>query len=377
MTLTRADLRAALSDANMQAFLKVIRNGEGTAGQDGYRTLFGGELFDSYARHPDRRITRTLGGRPITSTAAGAYQFLSRTWAGLVSQFGFEDFSPGCQDEGAVALIAGRRALQDILDGDFAAAIEKCAREWASLPGSPYGQPTMSLDLARALYLQHGGRPEPAPTQPVADAQAPAPVEDRTIPPDTPPALEPAMPIPIMIPIVLEALASLVPAIADIVGDKTKTVPERNIAAAVKLVDVAKTAIGAANEQDLVERIQADPQAAQAVKQAVQSVYFELAESGGGGIAGAAERALLMATSPIPPWKNPAMIVTILLLPMIYGVVGAVIFGAGWDSNIRSFVVGVVVGSTLGAVVAFWLGSSFGSDKKTNSILEAKSRVPG
>jgi hypothetical protein len=74
--------------------------------------MFGGGLFDSFADHPRQAITRSLGGKPITSTASGAYQFLSRTWDGLVKQYGFTDFSPKNQDLGAVALVAGRGALQ-------------------------------------------------------------------------------------------------------------------------------------------------------------------------------------------------------------------------------------------------------------------------
>lgn len=29
--------------------------------------------------------------------------------------------------------------------------------EWASMPGSPYGQPVISLDTARAVYVDAGG----------------------------------------------------------------------------------------------------------------------------------------------------------------------------------------------------------------------------
>ena len=73
--MNRTDLRAALADANVRAFLAVIRAGEGTSDDDGYRRCFGGSLFDSFADHP-RRVVRAGG---YTSTAAGAYQFLART----------------------------------------------------------------------------------------------------------------------------------------------------------------------------------------------------------------------------------------------------------------------------------------------------------
>lgn len=73
--------RQALQSANVRAFLRVIRSCEGTPDEAGYRRHFGGELFDSFAAHPNKHVTKPLGGRTITSTAAGAYQFLAGTWA--------------------------------------------------------------------------------------------------------------------------------------------------------------------------------------------------------------------------------------------------------------------------------------------------------
>lgn len=146
------DDMSALQNPNVQAFLMLIRTGEGTANANGYRTLFGGRLFDGFADHP--RITVTAGG--YTSTAAGAYQFLSKTWDGL----GLPDFSPGMQDLGAVMLIKRRGALADVIAGRLGAAIAKCNKEWASLPGSPYGQPTMTATRAASLFAQWGGTQE-------------------------------------------------------------------------------------------------------------------------------------------------------------------------------------------------------------------------
>ena len=94
--------------ANLRAFLYMIRHCEGTAGENGYRTQFGGGLFDSFADHPRQAITRTLGGKPITSTAAGAYQFLARTWDECAKALGLPDFSPASQDAAATFLINQR-----------------------------------------------------------------------------------------------------------------------------------------------------------------------------------------------------------------------------------------------------------------------------
>lgn len=148
---------ADLKNPNVQAMLRVIRAGEGTAGPNGYRTLFGGGLFESYADHPRQAITRTMGGRSITSTAAGAYQFLASTWDETARLMKLPDFSPRSQDLGALGRIAARGALADVKAGQFDAAIKKIAREWASMPGSPYGQPVISWDRARALYASAGG----------------------------------------------------------------------------------------------------------------------------------------------------------------------------------------------------------------------------
>jgi len=142
----------ALQAANMQAFLTLVRTGEGTLGANGYRTLYGGRLFDSFADHP--RISVTAGG--WTSTAAGAYQILSKTWNRAQAALGLTDFSPASQDAAAVWLIQQRGALGDVLAGRFDAAISKCNKEWASLPGSPYGQPTLTLDRAHQVLAANG-----------------------------------------------------------------------------------------------------------------------------------------------------------------------------------------------------------------------------
>jgi muramidase (phage lysozyme) len=152
---------------NVQAFLRVIRRGEGTSSADGYKIIFGGSRFqgldgvpgtaDDFSDHPRRVITRTMGGKPISSSAAGAYQFLASTWDETRSIMRLGDFSPASQDRGAVGRIAARGALDDVKAGRFDAAIVKVAKEWASMPGSPYGQPVISLATARAVFEGAGG----------------------------------------------------------------------------------------------------------------------------------------------------------------------------------------------------------------------------
>lgn len=144
---------ALLGNRNVQAILRVIRAGEGTADDGGYSRLYGGAQFSGYADHP-RQSIRKWG---ITSTAAGAYQFLSRTWDETRRIMNLPDFSPRSQDLGALGRIAARGALADVLAGRFTTAIRKLNKEWASLPGSPYGQKTMRFDAALAIYQGNGG----------------------------------------------------------------------------------------------------------------------------------------------------------------------------------------------------------------------------
>jgi muramidase (phage lysozyme) len=143
---------------NVQAMLRVIRSGEGTSDANGYRRIVGGSLFSSYADHPRLVKSGTFSnGVTWRSTAAGAYQFLESTWDETRRIMNLPDFSPASQDMGALGRIAARGALADVIAGRLDSAMAKCAREWASLPGSPYGQPTISAERARAVFASAGG----------------------------------------------------------------------------------------------------------------------------------------------------------------------------------------------------------------------------
>lgn len=161
----------ARAQANQAAFLRTIRVAEGTAGPNGYRTAFGGALFNSYADHPRlaHRFTDKRG-RQLWTSAAGAYQFLAvspipgstrtttvDTWDRLKRKLRLADFSPGSQDLAAVELIDEAGALYDVRAGRFAAAIDKVRRTWASLPGAGYSQPERSLESLRIAYVNAGG----------------------------------------------------------------------------------------------------------------------------------------------------------------------------------------------------------------------------
>lgn len=152
--VTQADVR----HPNVQAFLRVIRVGEGTADPLGYRRIVGGDLFESFADHPRQLRSGTFrNGKRWRSTAAGAYQFLMRTWDETARIMRLPDFTPANQDLGAVGRIAARGALDHVKAGRFDEAIRRVAQEWASMPGSPFGQPVITWERARAVYAAAGG----------------------------------------------------------------------------------------------------------------------------------------------------------------------------------------------------------------------------
>jgi muramidase (phage lysozyme) len=153
--MNRNSLKAALTNCNIVAFLHAIRLGEGTSDALGYNRIVGGGEFSSNSHHPNVKVY--LPKYKVYSTAAGAYQIINPTWRRLVSQYGFEDFSPECQDEAAVALIAEKNALVDVMRGDIDSAIKKCSGVWASLPGSTAGQRIESSTLVKNEYVKFGG----------------------------------------------------------------------------------------------------------------------------------------------------------------------------------------------------------------------------
>jgi muramidase (phage lysozyme) len=137
--LTRYQLESALNDARVTSFLNVLGDSEGTGAR--YDILFAGRTFSSWARHPG-----TINGH----SAAGRYQFLSSTWAGLQAQYGFSDFGPHNQDLGAVALLNDCGALGRLLSNDFAGAVNAARFTWPSLPGG--SQQTRTFAQSAAVY---------------------------------------------------------------------------------------------------------------------------------------------------------------------------------------------------------------------------------
>lgn len=157
-----------MANDNLWAMLATIRYAEGTAGADGYGTLFGYGTFTDFSDHPANlgwkgvalpdAQCRAAGFSPgCVTTAAGAYQIVKPTWNTVANRLRLPDFSPESQDIAAIELIREKGAIPDVLAGRFNSAISKIRRVWASLPGAGYEQPERSLTALQNVYVQNGG----------------------------------------------------------------------------------------------------------------------------------------------------------------------------------------------------------------------------
>jgi muramidase (phage lysozyme) len=151
----------AIDDANVAAFLSMIKAAEGTAGANEYYTLFGGHSTLELDTHPEVRTYGDWTAAPGLeyTTAAGAYQITATTWKRLAAKLGLADFSPETQDRMAVELLREAGALELVKAGRFDDAVAKVAPVWASLPGSPHAakQKTRSRDFVLQAYEGAGG----------------------------------------------------------------------------------------------------------------------------------------------------------------------------------------------------------------------------
>jgi len=147
--------RTLLDNPHVKTQLDLIAASEGV--QHGYNTLFGNERFDSLDEHPNiSKKFKQTNNRTRSTTAAGRYQFLKSTWDEAANALGLADFSPESQDLAAIYLMERARALNDVASGDFANAERKLGKVWASLPSSPYPQPTRSQQFVRDFLAERG-----------------------------------------------------------------------------------------------------------------------------------------------------------------------------------------------------------------------------
>jgi RHS repeat-associated protein len=127
-------------ELNTRAFLTLVRHAEaGNIGKPlNYDVNYGGETFSDFTKHPNKAVTKWGN----TSTAAGAYQILYKTWKTYKSLIGVSDFTQATQDKMAVEIINQQEkynpkasgVVNDVQSGNVEAASNKLNRTWTSLP---------------------------------------------------------------------------------------------------------------------------------------------------------------------------------------------------------------------------------------------------
>lgn len=118
-----------------RAILDTLSDAEGAD----YNTLEGGGTFDDLSHHPNRK------GPHGTTTAAGRYQMIHKTWDQQAEKLGLPDMSHNSQDKAGIDLAITNykhNTGRNLIDDAKAGKIQWSAlSQWDSMPGQhhPYG----------------------------------------------------------------------------------------------------------------------------------------------------------------------------------------------------------------------------------------------
>jgi lysozyme len=233
---------------------------------------------------------------------------------------------------------------------NYAGAAEQFAR-WTYAAGKQLPGLVRRRAAERALFIQTDITPAvntpPASVPDVGDFPPMQPVA----------ALHVEQPMAPIVAALMPSLISAIPEIAKLFGSGPRT--DKTAAIAQKVAETVIAATNTANLQAAVETVQADPQMRKQATEAVQAMWYELQEIGG-GISAAREFSARTAADGASFIRMPAFWISLALLPLLYGTVYAVLTGGdGFTSELRAAIASSVVTGVLGAVAGFWLGSSF------------------
>jgi lysozyme len=184
------------------------------------------------------------------------------------------------------------------------------------------------------------------------------------------PVQEQPMPAP-LIPILAAVLPSLIRSIPDFgkLFSSGSEVSERNVKAVEMAVGIVQEAVGARNAQEAAEIVASDPAQAEVAQEAVRARWHELTEVGG-GIESARKADVAFVAAGSNPLSSPAFLISLVLLVMPMMLLGDVFFfhPGAYDGPLRTQIVtGVLM--VIAIVGGYWLGSSFGSAKKTDLMV--------
>ncbi|MCV9934683.1 glycoside hydrolase family 104 protein [Flavobacterium sp. LS1R47] len=172
------------AEARVRAFMRMLRVKEDTVGDEGYEKNVGGKSFikdykKDWSTHP--KVSIYIKRIRDSSNAAGAYQFMGKTYDEVIKNYGkrykITDFSKEAQDKMCLILMKhyytqdrpkefydtqsenrkvwrkrfkGQQGdiIQFVIDNDIRRAALLSSLCWASLPDSPYGQQSAKYTFA-------------------------------------------------------------------------------------------------------------------------------------------------------------------------------------------------------------------------------------
>lgn len=151
-----------LKKPQYKAFLDVISYAEGTYHEHarGYKLRYPyakdkRAIFKSFRWHPGIREFINSRGEHRRASASGRYMILEKIWNAVALQLDLYDFSPLNQDLAALFLIWERNgAIEAIRDCDFKRAVKAVNGIWATLPGSPHRQVTVTMSTIEEFFKQ-------------------------------------------------------------------------------------------------------------------------------------------------------------------------------------------------------------------------------
>jgi len=347
MTAALDRATAALGNANVRAFLHVIREGESDQTEEAYTVINGGGHFQVPPwAHP------YAGQSAPPGKAAGAYQFIPHTWQACAGALGLADFSPPNQDAAATHLIIGRGALDAIEQANLVLACSLLKDEWVSLPG-------LGMQRIAHVFMQYGGTLLGTTAQPSPEA----PQQEATSPPTQQGSSMGAL---MFLPAILQAIPELISALGK--GPQA----QKNAGAAQIIADTITKAAGTDGIGAALDKMANDPTAAASIKQQVLNdpAITALTEVGGGVVA-ARDFDLKQQAAASPFYKSSAVFwMSVLLLPIVYWLVGSVIvgdnsnegiwklFGNSWTGESRAGAFNLVIGLILGGICGVYFGVS-------------------
>ena len=293
-----------------------------TTGRANHRELRPALLLAGYEAVPDFEAEPERLTEPRWAAASAGFFWASRSCNALADAGAFEAITR--------KINGGTNGLADRI-----ARLSRAQAALAAIPSpAPIAEPAAPIPAA----------PPPIHYTPAGEADAPEQQEQHMAP---------------FIAAALPALIDLVPKLGSLFGSGS-AVADRNIKAAEVVVAAAKEAIGARNEQELVETIKADPAAAVTVKQAVEARWLDITEAGGGGVEGA-RKADMATQSTGDIRKSASFWIALLMLPLVYLLVLSLIGLIGtatWSDDVRAGLAGSLISAIVGGLIGYYYGQT-------------------